>query len=185
MLSEDRRPGTEDGGLWTMDDGRRATDGGRVASGLSVVDKEEGEQMYKFEKLEVWQLSLEYLDLAYSLSDGLPRHEDFNLKSQIRRAATSIALNIAEGSTGQTDAEQARFVGLAIWSLMEVVACQRIVSRRGYPTDSADTAKMEEMGLTLVRKLQAMRTALDPSRKWAREPEEAYLPDAGGALTGE
>ena len=174
-----------DDGRWTMDDGRWTIKDGRVTSGMSAADKGAGEQMYKFEKLEVWQLSLEYLDLAYSLSDGLPRHEDFNLKSQIRRAATSIALNIAEGSTGQTDAEQARFVGHAIRSLMEVVASQRIVSRRGYPTDSAGSAKMEEMGLTLVRKLQAMRTALDPSRKWAREPEGAYLPDAGGALTGE
>ena len=168
-----------------MDDGRQTIRDGRVTSGMSAADKGEGEQMYKFEKLEVWQLSLEYLDLVYSISEELPRHEDFNLKSQVRRAATSVALNIAEGSTGQTDAEQARFIGHAIRSLMEVVACQRIVSRRGYPTDSADTAKMEEMGLTLVRKLQAMRTALDPSRKWAREPEEAYLPDAGGALTGE
>ena len=141
--------------------------------------------MYKFEKLDVWQLSLEYLDLVYSISDGLPRNEDFNLKSQMRRAATSVALNIAEGSTGQTDAEQARFIGHATRSLVEVVACQRINSRRGYPTESADTAKTEEMGLTLVRKLQAMRNALDPSRKWVREPGGTYPVDAAEALTGD
>jgi four helix bundle protein len=60
---------------------------------------------YKFEQLEVWQLSLEYIDLIYQLSEKLPRSEEYNLKSQIIRAATSISLNIAEGSTGQTDAE--------------------------------------------------------------------------------
>jgi len=70
--------------------------------------------MYKFEKFEVWQLALDYIDLIYDLVKELPRSEEFNLKSQITRAATSVALNIAEGSTGQTDPEQARFLGMAI-----------------------------------------------------------------------
>jgi four helix bundle protein len=46
-----------------------------------------------------------------------------------------VALNIAEGSTGQTDAEQARFLGLAIRSLLETVACQHIISRREFLQD--------------------------------------------------
>ena len=79
---------------------------------------------YKFERLEVWQLALEYADLIYALAEQLPRSEDFNLKSQIVRAATSVALNIAEGSTSQSNAEQARFLGLAIRSVVETVACQ-------------------------------------------------------------
>ena len=85
---------------------------------------------FKFEKLEVWQLSLDYIDLIYDIANQLPRSEEYNLKSQLTRAATSVALNIAEGSTGQTDAEQARFLGLAIRSLLETVACQHIISRR-------------------------------------------------------
>ena len=63
--------------------------------------------MYKFEKLRVWQAALEYIDLIYEISEQLPRSEQYNLRSQIQRAATSVALNIAEGSTGQTNAEQA------------------------------------------------------------------------------
>jgi four helix bundle protein len=90
---------------------------------------------YKFEQLEVWQLSLEYIDLIYQLSEKLPRSEEYNLKSQIIRAATSISLNIAEGSTGQTDAEQARFLGMAIRSLIETVACQHVIRRRKYLAD--------------------------------------------------
>jgi four helix bundle protein len=73
---------------------------------------------FKFEKLEVWQLALDYIGLIYEIAEQLPRSEEYNLKSQITRVATSVALNIAEGSTGQTDAEQARFVGLAIRSLL-------------------------------------------------------------------
>jgi four helix bundle protein len=56
--------------------------------------------MYKFEKLNIWQLALEYVDLIYELGECLPRSEEYNLKSQMIRAATSVALNIAEGSTG-------------------------------------------------------------------------------------
>ena len=84
---------------------------------------------FKFEELEGWQLSLDYIDLIYDIANQLPCSEECNLKSQMTRAATSIALSIAEGSTGQTDAEQARFLGLAIRSLFETVACQHLISR--------------------------------------------------------
>jgi four helix bundle protein len=87
---------------------------------------------FKFEKLEVWQLAIDYIDLIYEIDNRLPRSEEYNLKSQITRAATSVALNIAEGSTGQTDAEQARFLGLAIRSLLETVACQHLINRREF-----------------------------------------------------
>jgi four helix bundle protein len=50
---------------------------------------------FKFEKLEVWRLALEYIDRIYAIAGELPRSEDYNLKSQITRAATSVALNIA------------------------------------------------------------------------------------------
>jgi len=60
---------------------------------------------FKFEKLEVWQLSLEYIDDSYAMANELPKREEFNLQSQLIRAATSIALNIAERSTSQSDAE--------------------------------------------------------------------------------
>ncbi len=82
---------------------------------------------YKFEQLDVWQLALDYIDLVYKIAASLPRSEEYNLKSQITRAATSVALNIAEGSQGQSDAEQARFFGMAIRSLIEIVACQQII----------------------------------------------------------
>jgi four helix bundle protein len=67
--------------------------------------------VHKFERLEVWELAIDYIDLIYSSAEQLPRREEHHLRSQIRRAATSVALNIAEGSTGQSDAEQARFLG--------------------------------------------------------------------------
>ena len=61
-----------------------------------------------------------------------PEKEVFNLTSQMRRAMDSVALNIAEGSIGQSIAEQKRFVSYAIRSLAEVVTCLHKAIRRGY-----------------------------------------------------
>lgn len=82
-------------------------------------------------------MSLDYSDSIYELAEKLPESERFNLKSQITRAATSISLNIAEGSTGQSDPEQSRFLGMAIRSLIETVACQRLITRRKYVSEKA------------------------------------------------
>lgn len=132
---------------------------------------------YKFENLEVWQLALDYIDLAYQISEKLPRVEEYNLKSQLTRAATSIALNIAEGSQGQSDAEQARFLGMAIRSLIETVACQKIIERRGYFEDTTLLNKMYTDSQTLARKLQNFRKSLTSSQYQVREEISVYGDD--------
>ena len=50
---------------------------------------------YKFERLEVWKLALEYVNLIYGIAEKLPPFEEYNLKSQIVRAGTGVGLNIA------------------------------------------------------------------------------------------
>ena len=129
---------------------------------------------FKFEKLEVWQLALDYIDLIYEIAEQLPRSEEYNPKSQITRAATSVALNIAEGSTGQTNAEQARFLGLAIRSLLESVACQHIISRREFLRDVAPLRQAYRQAETLVAKLHTMRRTIAPERPWLREERAMY-----------
>ncbi len=130
---------------------------------------------YKFEQLEVWQLAMEYVDAIYVLVEKLPRSEEYNLKSQIVRAATSVALNIAEGSTGQTDAEQARFLGMAIRSLIETVACQHIIRRRGYFGDDAPLNSAYSKSQILARKLQSFRKSLVPASGQVREEPASYI----------
>ena len=115
---------------------------------------------FKFEQLDVWQLSLEYIDSIYALAEQLPRAEDFNLKSQIIRAATSISLNIAEGSTGQSDPEQNRFLGMSIRSLIETVACLRLIQRRNYLKDDELLDEADSQAQTLAKKLHAFRKSL-------------------------
>ena len=118
--------------------------------------------VFKFEKLEVWQLALSYTDMIYSLTEGLPKSEDYNLKSQIIRAATSVALHIAEGSTSQSDAEQNRFLGLALRSLVETVACLRLIQRRGYTINADLAQEIEIQGGKLFAKLQSFRNTISP-----------------------
>ncbi|HDR51794.1 MAG TPA: four helix bundle protein, partial [Mariniphaga anaerophila] len=76
---------------------------------------------FKFEKLNVWNNAMEFGELINELTDKFPKKEIYNLSSQIRRAGDSIALNIAEGSIGQSNAEQKRFIGYSIRSLAEVI----------------------------------------------------------------
>ncbi|WP_373494689.1 four helix bundle protein, partial [Aquiflexum sp.] len=60
---------------------------------------------FKFEKLLIWQKSMDYAEDIFLLTKDFPKVENFNLISQSRRAVDSISLNIAEGSTGQTNPE--------------------------------------------------------------------------------
>lgn len=132
---------------------------------------------YKFEQLEVWKLALEYIDLVYQVAEDLPRGEEFNLKSQITRAATSVALNIAEGSQGQSNAEQARFLGMAIRSLVETVACQKIIQRRGYFQNDALLQKMYDDSQLLAGKLQTFRSSLSSTQYQVKEETVIYGDD--------
>jgi len=87
---------------------------------------------FKFEKLIVWQKSLDLSDEVNQLTKTFPKDEIYVLASQIKRAADSVSLNIAEGSTGQSNPEFGRFLGIALRSNIEVVSCLYLAQRRGY-----------------------------------------------------
>lgn len=87
---------------------------------------------FKFEKLIIWQKAMDLGEEIHVMSKEFPKEEVYNLTSQIRRASDSIALNIAEGSIGQTNPEQGRFIGYALRSLAEVVTCLYKAKKRKY-----------------------------------------------------
>lgn len=78
---------------------------------------------FKFEKLIVWQKALDLSEAIDRLTKQFPKEELYILSSQIKRAAGSVSLNIAEGSTGQTNPEFGRFLSYALRSNIEVVGC--------------------------------------------------------------
>jgi four helix bundle protein len=76
--------------------------------------------MHNYKQLKVWQESVAFATQIYKLSTQFPAEERFGLQSQLRRASTSIALNIAEGAGRGTDGEFKQFLGYAIGSANEV-----------------------------------------------------------------
>jgi four helix bundle protein len=79
--------------------------------------------------LEVWKKSIDLTTTVYGLTAGFPREEMYGLTSQMRRAAVSIASNIAEGSARGTTRDFRQFVKIAKGSNAELET-QLIVSAR-------------------------------------------------------
>ena len=87
---------------------------------------------FKFEKLRIWQKSMDLGEEMNSLASTFPKAEMYNLSSQLCRASDSIALNISEGSILQSDKDYRRLLGYSIRSLAEVVTCLHKAKRRNY-----------------------------------------------------
>jgi four helix bundle protein len=87
---------------------------------------------FKFEKLIIWQKAMDFGEEINNLTLEFPKKEMYNLSSQILRAADSVALNIAEGSIEQSNAEFNRFLGYSVRSLAEVVTCLYKAKKRNY-----------------------------------------------------
>ena len=91
---------------------------------------------FKFEKLLIWQDAMKLGKDINIIADSFPPEEMYNLSSQIRQAADSVALNIAEGSIGQSNPEQIKFIGYSIRSLAETVTCLHKAKLRNYISEN-------------------------------------------------
>jgi four helix bundle protein len=114
---------------------------------------------FKFESLKVWQAAIELSGEVADLVRTFPKSEMYVLSSQIQRASDSVALNIAEGSTGQSNAEFRRFLGIALRSAIEVVCCLHLGKRRGLIA-SEDFDRFYDRLTVLVKSIQALRNAI-------------------------
>jgi four helix bundle protein len=88
--------------------------------------------MQDYHKLDIWQRSMEYTVQVYAYTAQLPPEEGYGLAAQVRKAAISVPLNVAEGTGCATRREFCQFLGYAYRSLKEVVTglelCQRLYS---------------------------------------------------------
>ncbi len=100
--------------------------------------------MHKFRELKVWQRSMELTVEVYHLSQTFPQSEQFGLISQLRRAAVSISLNIAEGAGSGTNPEFRRFLRMALRSCYEVMTSLEIGRQLGYCTDQQVNSLLQE-----------------------------------------
>ena len=113
-----------------------------------------------FRDLIVWQRAMNVADGVYRLTSGYPRDELFGLTSQTRRAAVSIAANIAEGHGRGTRAAYAGFLRIARGSLRELethlLLAKRLGMASGDPVDMllADVDEIGRMLHTLIARLR-------------------------------
>ena len=84
--------------------------------------------MQDYKKIDVWKRSYEFSKEIYGITSSFPDEEKFGLASQVRRAAVSIPINIAEGSGRNSRKDFANFIQIAIGSASEV-ECELLLSK--------------------------------------------------------
>jgi four helix bundle protein len=112
---------------------------------------------------------MDFGEVIFDVSARFPLDEKFNLTSQIRRASDSIALNIAEGFTGQSTKEFRKFIGYSLRSLAEVVTCLHKAKRRKYLNEE-EFSTFYSQSFSLMNSIGAFRATLKITR--ASEPKD-------------
>jgi four helix bundle protein len=99
-----------------------------------------------FHDLRVWQGAMEFTVKIYRVTQKFPPHELYGVSSQLRRAAVSIASNIAEGKGRSSDKELLQFLSRARGSLCEIQTQLEIAEQLGYlaATDRSDLLQQSE-----------------------------------------
>ena len=114
-----------------------------------------------YKSLNVWQASAELVSECYRLTTKFPNTEVYGLTQQLRRAAVSVSLNIAEGWGRNSKAEFARFCDIARGSLHEVDAAIEVAIRLGY-LESQDTltanSLFKRVGTMLLNLIKSLRS---------------------------
>jgi len=113
---------------------------------------------FRFEDLQVWRKAMDLGEQINDLTKNFPKEEIYILTSQIKRAADSVVLNIAEGSTGQSKAVFKVFLSYSLRSAIEVVSCLFIAKRRNYINDEQFKALYNDYE-TLVKMLTALKNS--------------------------
>ncbi len=114
---------------------------------------------FRFEELKVWQIAADLSNEIDRMAKTFPREERFSLASQLKRAADSVVLNIAEGSTGQSTAEFRRFLNYSLRSAVEVVACLYLARKRNYIDEPAYRKLYQEYEI-LCKMITSLRNSL-------------------------
>ena len=112
--------------------------------------------MFAFERLDVWQLARQFLKYIYPIIDSFPQKERFNLVDQIRRASTSIVLNLAEMTSRSSLKEQAHFVEIAYGSAVEVYCAIQIAYDFNYINEEQLNLTTEKIG-EITNKINALK----------------------------
>ena len=115
--------------------------------------------MQDFRRLKVWQLGHEFTLAVYAATAKFPRSESFSLTSQLRRSASSIPSNIAEGCGRGSNADFARFLQTARGSASEADYQLQLAHELNYVDQDtyADLRRVDELQRMLSSLIRTLR----------------------------
>lgn len=117
-----------------------------------------------FRDLEVWQKAMEMAEEVYRLTKDFPKEELFGLTSQMRRAATSVPANIAEGWARRGTKEFLQFLNIASGSLRELET-YLLLAERIQLARAPQVQPLLELAQTLGKQLIALQRSLSAKSK--------------------
>ena len=100
--------------------------------------------MRDFRKIKAWQLADDLAVAVYEVSKTFPREEIYGIRSQLRRAGSSVAANIVEGASRESAKDYAHFLQIARGSLAETQYFLHLARRLGY-LDEAQAGQLEKL----------------------------------------
>ena len=145
-----------------------------------------------YEDLDVWQRGIDLAVRLYDVAALLPKSEQYELSSQLRRAAVSVPSNVAEGHARRVPKPFLNHVHISLGSLAEIVTCLVIATRVGFISaervahERREIDRVGQMLHGLTRSLEHRIENQDvPDRKKATKPSSALgLGLLVGALAG-
>jgi four helix bundle protein len=117
--------------------------------------------MRDFRRLKVWEKAHLLTLAVYRATAGFPKEERYGLTSQLRRSASSVPANIAEGCGRDTDSDFARFLQIAMGSARELeyhlllAHDLQLLSQPDYTGLADDLIAVKRMLATLIRSIRA------------------------------
>ena len=119
--------------------------------------------MHDYRKLDTYAAGLDLAEAGYRIAALLPTTERFELSSQIRRASTSVPINIAEGAGRGGDREFIRFLRISIGSACEVEALMDLVMRLHHKVDRHLAAALQRDARILIKQIHKLERRIETS----------------------
>jgi len=126
-----------------------------VVNAVNAVNSQprKGGDMKSHKDLDVWRLSIDLATDVYEVTKSFPKEEQYGMVAQMRRSATSIASNIAEGAARRSSKEFIQFIHIALGSTSELDTQLEIAIR----VNLTELTSLQKLQDTVVRINQMLR----------------------------
>lgn len=111
---------------------------------------------FRFEQLEIWKEANSLVSKIYNVTKKFPPDERFGLTDQLRRSASSVAANIAEGSGSGTKKDFVHFLDISIKSIYEAVSHLYLARDQNYISENT-MRDLYDQAEVLVKRIQTFK----------------------------